>query len=139
MEKYLLSYFRTKTLYFWSHLIYAVLVGLIFFQTNIYIILALTSSFGIILNMKRRGLILTDDHYYYLIDAYCKCGSVILANQILQEMKKLNLKPNSKIFGTIICAYLEYSHNTRLISMVSGLYRNSSKSNILIHFAVGNR
>lgn len=52
LEKYLISCVSTKTLYFWSHLIYAVTIGLIFFQSNIYIIIALATSYGIVLNIN---------------------------------------------------------------------------------------
>ena len=51
LERYLVDYFETKTLYFWSSLIYAISVGLLYFQTNIYIIYGLSSVFGIMLNI----------------------------------------------------------------------------------------
>jgi solute carrier family 45, member 1/2/4 len=40
---------KTRTLYFFSYLIYAICSGLIYFQTNFYIILPLCSTMGIIL------------------------------------------------------------------------------------------
>ena len=51
LERYLIDYFDTKTLYFWSTLIHAISAGLLYFQTNIYIIYGLSSAFGIMLNV----------------------------------------------------------------------------------------
>ena len=52
LEKYLLAQFSVKNLYFWSHLFYAVTIGLVYFQSNIYVIMGLSCAFGILLNVN---------------------------------------------------------------------------------------
>lgn len=49
LEKFLLNIFSARTLYVFTHLVYGVCMGVVYFQTNIYIIMALSSSLGIVL------------------------------------------------------------------------------------------
>ncbi|RNA27188.1 SLC45A2 [Brachionus plicatilis] len=49
LEKFLMEKFSTRTLYFFSYLVYALCCIGIYFQTNIYIIMPLSSSIGIVL------------------------------------------------------------------------------------------
>lgn len=49
LEKFLLTRFSTKTLYFFTYLIYAICCGIIYFQTSVYVILPLSSSMGMLL------------------------------------------------------------------------------------------
>lgn len=49
LEKFLMDRFSTRTLYFFSYLVYAICCGAIYFQTNVYIIMPLSSSLGILL------------------------------------------------------------------------------------------
>ncbi len=49
LEKFLQDKFSTKTLYFFTFLIYAICSGAIFFQKNIYIIMGLSSTLGLVI------------------------------------------------------------------------------------------
>ncbi|CAF1016480.1 unnamed protein product, partial [Brachionus calyciflorus] len=49
LEKFLMEKFSTRTLYFFSYFLYALCCIGIYFQTNIYIIMPLCSSMGIVL------------------------------------------------------------------------------------------
>ncbi|KAJ3345362.1 hypothetical protein HDU91_007382, partial [Kappamyces sp. JEL0680] len=62
---------------------------------------------AIIKNMHRRGLLPSALHYSYLVDAYCNCGSVLLAKGAIQDMTRQMIKPNTQIYNRIIRAYLE--------------------------------
>ena len=49
MEKYLISRFSMRSLFFFAHFFYAICMGVLYFQSNIYIIMPLSSSLGVIL------------------------------------------------------------------------------------------
>jgi hypothetical protein len=49
MEKYLIDIFSTRTLYFFSNFVYAVCVGLIYFFDNVWIIMPLFATSGVLL------------------------------------------------------------------------------------------
>lgn len=52
LEKFLINIFSTRSLYFFSHLIYAVCIGGSYFVTNEYYILALASLLGIVITVN---------------------------------------------------------------------------------------
>ena len=49
MEKFLINLLSTRTLYVFSHLLYAICMGVVYFQTDIYVIMVLSSSLGLVL------------------------------------------------------------------------------------------
>jgi solute carrier family 45 protein 1/2/4 len=48
-EKFLIERFSAKTLYFFTHFVYSICIGGVYFVTNIYAIMALSSTLGFVL------------------------------------------------------------------------------------------
>jgi pentatricopeptide repeat protein len=62
---------------------------------------------SLVKKINRRGLGATSDHYYYLVDAYCARGSVLLAKEMIDDMYRNKLKPSIQIYNRWIQAYLD--------------------------------
>jgi hypothetical protein len=62
---------------------------------------------SIIKQIARRGINITAEHYYHLIDVHCNRGSVILAKEDIKAMVSDGIRPNAKIYNRIIKSFLD--------------------------------
>jgi pentatricopeptide repeat protein len=62
---------------------------------------------SLVKKLNRRGMGATSEHYYYLVDAYCSKGSVLLTKAVIDDMYKNNIKPSTEIYNRWIKAFLD--------------------------------
>jgi hypothetical protein len=62
---------------------------------------------SIIKQISRRGINITAEHYYHLIDVHCNRGSVVLAKDDIKAMLDEGIRPNARIYNRIIKSFLD--------------------------------
>ncbi|KAJ3273284.1 hypothetical protein HDV01_004642 [Terramyces sp. JEL0728] len=62
---------------------------------------------SLIKQLTRKNFNVSAEHYYYLVDAHCKRGSVIRTKEVIKEMLESKIKPTIKIYNRLIQCYLD--------------------------------
>jgi tetratricopeptide (TPR) repeat protein len=61
----------------------------------------------------RRGMNVTAEHYFHVVDALCNRGSVLQCKDIILDMYKEKIKPSIHIYNRLMKAYLDQKPNQK--------------------------